>query len=662
MGIFDGLDVIDIKNNQESIFDGLDVIDFNQSPAPSDPSTFSGEDSIGRVASRYGKSAVAGAVGGIADTASSIYNIPAQAFNYLKDKLKGEDPGVLASMGLGDFVGLQDRESPNAPIIPSATEGIDKGLDAVTGGYTATPKDETALHEGVKLASSVAGFGGVGKAGAKFGAKGIEKLGNVLGSTKPQALAGAGAVGAVTENAREQGNSELASVGKGAIAGVATEAALSGNPLRGLVKVMGGGKKSLNSEAIDAAQRIGVDLPLAAVSKAQTPNALHQFLSRIPIAGDIIAAKLERASSNFQKSFEGLLDKVGQRVDDKEDFSNIAKEIYKEFNTLVTEDAVISSDPLMKKIEEIRKNLKSLGSDSTATKEVLKTAEELEKGILKNETVLPDYLKNAPENIKSQITDKSVRDANIKEVIRQKIEINKKMKDKNLFNRNDTDSLDLMKSFAASLDEMLENYAKSNASSNPKFYEVYKKAQTEYGKLAKRENLENFLRDIISPPIDNKNPNFNALIKKLGSKKNKEFLKNNFGENVESLNDYVETSKAIESIKRNNKNPSGSGWINLISKAADMVKNNKFVGGAVGTASVGAAYLHPVSTGLIVTSIGGLTALTTSRRFVNLSNRYAKNPSPELAKKIETIIKDVTGSSARELGMNIYEDLTEESN
>lgn len=643
--------IVKNENSSEdwfSQFGGEEIKNITTPPSPSpvpesqgqDYSNFQGEDSVGRFAARTAKSAVSGALGGIADTATSLYNLPAAAFNFLKERLKGEDPRVLASMGLGDFIGLEDRESPDIPLIPSATHGIEKGLDNVTEGYTAIPENEKPIQAGIRSGAAFAAGGGLASGAGKLGLSGVQKASNLIGSTSPRAITGAAAVGGVSEASRESGDSELAALGKGALTGAIVETALSGNPARALVKLSGAGKKSLDTKSIDAANRIGVDLPLAAVSSAQAPNAVHQILSRIPGSGDYLALHADRASSKFVDSFENLLNKIGPKVENKEEFSQMASEIYKEFRKNIPEDAFVSPLPVIEKVDFVRKELKSLGSDSEATKEVLNTAKELEQGIKKGAPNLPEFLENAPQNIKSQLNNKKTEEVNLKFLLRQNIEINKKMRNKNIFNRSDTDSLDYMRV----LKEGVENAIEQIAPKYPKLYELYKSSQREFSRLAKREEAETLLRDRINPPVSPKTPNYNALANILSNETKKQPLRNIFGENYDELKDFAEVARAFESIKRNNKNPSGSGWISLITPVAT---------------GVGSRYL-PKTTAVTFAGIGGLTALSTSKRFINLANRYAKNPTPALSNKLETVIKDVTGASARELGMQVYDALKEE--
>ncbi len=61
---------------------------------------------------------------------------------------------------------------------------------------------------------------------------------------------------------------------------------------------------------------------------------------------------------------------------------------------------------------------------------------------------------------------------------------------------------------------------------------------------------------------------------------------------------------------------------------------------------MGGLYAAPAyTTGLLGATQAG-TKLLTSKKFINLAHRYAKQPTESLGKKLEAIIIDVTGKSS----------------
>ena len=72
----------------------------------------------------------------------------------------------------------------------------------------------------------------------------------------------------------------------------------------------------------------------------------------------------------------------------------------------------------------------------------------------------------------------------------------------------------------------------------------------------------------------------------------------------------------MESIKRNNQNPSGSGWVGALASIA------------------GGLYAAPAYTISLLVATQGGTKLLTGKRFINLAHRYAKEPKESLAQKL----------------------------
>ena len=157
------------------------------------------ETSLGNFAATTSKGLVSGSVGGVADTLTMPYNLLATAHNTQRQAI---DPEIRR---IGAAFNPDAPDMPydvDLPMIPSATEAIDKGIDRMTGGYTTTPESQKPFHEGVKLAASVATPAGLGKASIRLGAKALGSAFNAIGSLKPSALAGAGAAGAARDIAK----------------------------------------------------------------------------------------------------------------------------------------------------------------------------------------------------------------------------------------------------------------------------------------------------------------------------------------------------------------------------------------------------------------------------------------------------------------------------
>jgi hypothetical protein len=214
-----------------------------------------------------GKSATAGALGAIPDIASMIYNIPAMVSNYKSKLLQQAAERYPESLEMIKKA-HPEFEIPHAPLIPSATEAIEHGIDIGTGGYTETPKEGALKHiaEGAKFAGSLAGPGGVAKAAEKFGAPLAAKAIGAIGATKPSELVGAGTAGTGMSMAQED-LGPLGALGVGLVSGAGAQKAASG--LSKVAKAPGeetiGRVLSLrakpNENLIKEAKEAGVDLP-----------------------------------------------------------------------------------------------------------------------------------------------------------------------------------------------------------------------------------------------------------------------------------------------------------------------------------------------------------------------------------------------------------------
>jgi hypothetical protein len=321
-----------------------------------------------------------------------------------------------------------------------------------------------------------------------------------------------------------------------------------------------------------------------------------------------------------------------------EDLSQTAKRIYAPLESLLPATDTLDPTPWLKEIKKLENKLQSVAK-SEPTKKRLGVFREIKQNLEgKTQDALPEYLATASETVKKSLEKQlqgtpGIKPIPVQEVVRQKIEFNKMMKDKNLFDRTDSDSLSYLHNLQATTKTMLEDYGKKN----PAFLQVLKKADKDYASLNRRQNLEELLSEKLSSLITDE-PQYNPLIKTLQKKDNQKFLKNNLGaENYSKLKDYVDVAKAMESIKRNNQNPSGSGWVGALASIA------------------GGLYAAPAYTiGLLAATQAG-TKLLTSKRFITLAHRYAKQPTESTAKKLEGIIKETTGKSSNILSQELGE-------
>ena len=606
-------------NSPKSIFEGLDV-----TPTGALEQTESGqqnEGSWGQFAARTGKSAVAGAGGGVIDAATAVYNIPAALTNAANDLNKDNpweiDPvsGMPAPKASGEQAAL--------PLIPSATDAIDEGIDHATGDYTRTPEQEKWFQEGIKFASSLASGGGLGALAGNAGRKGAETALKAVGSLRPSTIIGAGVSGAAMQKARERDISMPGSIGAGMGAGLAAEAAMNVLNPRNILKrgtaVAGFGKSNLNLPAIESAQHLNIDLPGIAATKGVAPAFAHQTMSKFPYFGDKLREKIKTASEQYQKAWDNMLDGVGVPK-----MSEVSKNIDRSYDLMrsaIPEGVAVTPAPILEAIANVEGKLKAT-VHSEPTKKLFSVCQEFKKAF---QPKLPDGFEKLPPNIQGKILEALANNATpvpVKELVRQKVELNKIMKDRNIFDRHDTDSLAFLHELRDGVNKTLENYG----AENPKFMKILKRADERFAKTARREALDDvFAGKIVDPKTGE--VSYNSLLSVLNDRKQQKFLRNNLGQtNYKKLEDFVNVAKAMESVKRNNPNPSGSASMGAtIGLVVSLCHGNLKI---------------PAIT------IGGgtvATTLLTSKRFLNKATQFAKEPTEPLAKQLAAIVKENTG-------------------
>ena len=534
----------------------------------------------------------------------------------------------------------EDYQIPEAKSFEKkAEEGVDylahkAGLDTTGGGK---------LYEGVKMASSVAAPGGIVK--NLIQAPKVAGALESISSTNPKVLLGAAGAGAGIEAAKENEAGIVATLGAGVTGAAAAEAlpfvlnkktwAEIGR--KGLQKGLGLGKNQIKTESLDSAERLGIDLPASAATDSVVMAYVSQIISKIPRIGDRLRDKVKETSEQFQKAWDGMLDSVAPKID--HELSQEAKSIYKIPNNLLkdSEDAV-SPSLILDKIKETRNFLKS-PVRSEPTKKIGSYMDELEKSLNPQQssfvgTELPKGFEKLSKEAQQQVLDQlnsmtDIPHISIKEVLRAKIELNKIMRDRNLFDRTDTDTLSFLNGIQSSVKETLEEYGKTN----PKWFKAFKEADKKYAGLAKRENLEDVLTGKIIDPATQQ-VSYTPLIKIIEDRSKQKFLKNNLGEvNYKKLEDFVNVARSMDAVKRNVLNPSSTA---IVGSVMTMIQGLAF----------GTNIIPAILSG---SSAIAATKLITSKQFLNTAHQFAKTPTESLAKRLDRIVKDHTGVGVQAL-------------
>ena len=582
-----------------------------------------------KAVARGTKSLGSGLAGGTADFISMPYNLAATMFNALKESklAKDLDPASRAMLEAEGFY-LGEPGSPDIPTVPSAVDAVDHGVDQLTGGYTQTPDNEKSIHEGLKAVGSMASIGGAAKGAVKFGAN---KIGNVLekfGSTKARDLAAGAISSGVTSYAMENGQNLPVAFGAGIGAGVVAQSILK-NAFKLPTKLAGFGKDSLKLDAIESSKNLGVDLPNIAATSAKLPNFGYNLLAKAPFLGDELKNNMQTASTQFQKAWGAMLDSVG--APKTEELSKEVSAAYASVKKAIPKDAAVMPSPMLNAIAEIEQELQST-FHAEPTKKLFTIMKDIKEALVPK-VKLPEGFEKYPKAVQDQILTELKKDITVapipvKVLLRQKVELNKAMRDKNIFDRTDTDSLGWLKKIQGATNETLEEYGKQN----PKFFKELKQADEKFARTAKREDLDDLLSGKIHDPHTGEVA-YTPLVKILKDRDRQKFLKNKLGDsNYEKLEDFVNVAQAMDAVQRNNPNKSGT---------------------AVVTATIGfVQYLAGANpTPAILAGLGayGTTKLLTNKRFLNLATKFAKEPTEPLAQKLNTLVKESTGMTSQAL-------------
>ena len=580
-------------------------------------------------AARTAKSLGSGLVGGTADFISMPYNLAATMFNALKESklAKDLDPASRAMLEAEGFY-LGESGSPDIPTVPSAVDAVDHGVDSITGGYTQTPENEKSIHEGLKAVGSMASVGGAAKGAVKFGAN---KIGNVLekfGSTKARDLTAGAISSGVTSYAMENGQNLPVAFGEGIGAGVVAQSILK-NAFKLPTKLAGFGKDSLKLDAIESSKNLGVDLPNIAATSAKLPNFGYNLLAKAPFLGDELKNNMQTASTQFQKAWGAMLDSVG--APKTEELSKEVSAAYASVKKAIPKDAAVMPSPMLNAIAEIEQELQST-FHAEPTKKLFTIMKDIKEALVPK-VKLPEGFEKYPKVVQDQILTELKKDITVapipvKVLLRQKVELNKAMRDKNIFDRTDTDSLGWLKKIQGATNETLEEYG----AQNPKFFKELKQADEKFARTAKREDLDDLLSGKIHDPHTGEVA-YTPLVKVLKDRGRQKFLKNKLGDsNYEKLEDFVNVAQAMDAVQRNNPNKSGT---------------------AVVTATIGfVQYLAGANpTPAILAGLGayGTTKLLTNKRFLNLATKFAKEPTEPLAQKLNALVKESTGMTSQAL-------------
>jgi hypothetical protein len=644
-------------------------------------------DTYGKLASRSAKTLGSAIAGGTADAVSALYNIPASIHNATSETMKKINPDY---MGENDFIPVSQQQP--LPLIPSATHAINKSIDSATDDYTKT-KPGDSVQAGIEAVGSVLSPGGLAKAAIKGGQHAVGKVLGAVGTTKPIGLGAAGAAGYASSEASNAGYGTAGAVGAGlgtgVGAGVLGAAAKTFNAKLALATLTGNSPKNIDLNAVRGAEAAGIPYANTVVNESKGLALAEQLVAKAPIIGTKYAKKLDANDKVFATAVENSIKNVGEKIIEsessldigsmiKDTFEGVKKSVINEKNelyqvprSLLPEGATGTPKNLIKTIDEIRGNIKTLRpSDDESF--VLSYLNDLEKGIALG----------AKEN-------RIVAPVPINMLVGSKISLNDIIN----WDVNASGAKDQLKKIQHAIKEDLKAYGEKN----PEWYKKFQEADGFYGKYLGDEALgsdtlrkkifaqkdpekiigslnkisdfknisqalgrdeagqkffESIKREKLSDLIMGKTINpqseavsYSGFSKAMENKQNQELVKYLAGDNYKDLENFNKYAKAAVRHNQRNPNPSGTASTKTILGA---------VGGAF-TATVAGGLVNGITGGVVpLAATGGLglglSWLVNNKTALKWGIEAAKKQASGDYKAVNTYSRRLENAMKKDLG------------
>ena len=585
------------------------------------------EYSLGNRAASLGKSATAGALGAVPDTAALAYNLPAMGINAAMRSTDTSQPfdddGVIPqlpqNMG-GSFANVTQNkghdlgeQAPQLPLIPSATHAISEGIDNLSDGYTETSPQDKALNQGVEFAAGVGGGGAIAKGAQALGKTGAATVAGFAGSTNKWHIGGAGAAGSTMSTLEDAGTSTGGAMAGGLAAGAAVNSIpnmwnaaknIKSLPAKAAVAVSGLGKKNFNLEAAKNAQELGIDLPATPFTESTSTRLADQLIGKSPVLGNKLHGKYKNAEEQTKKALEDIYDSTGPRKTDE-----VQQEITNLYNQRVSElpkDAGIKPNHTIKAINDIKIDSIHPSQNEKALLDVVNS--------FKNE--LTPRIKNKFGDINIP-----VQESNIQRLADSKRSLNDLIK-------WDTD--EGVKNQVRAIQKGLANDITEYGKTNPEWHKTFKEADDLFGKVAKRERLEKELGHKTSSFSD-ESISYNKLSKAIHDPKSKAILKRQASPEVlEKIEKLGTVAKAMAVKNKNVPNPSGTAMT------------------LATTSFIYSMATNPIATitGAPIAVVGGALAATkllTDKKVLDAAIKFAETGTEKAAVKFNVRMKAITG-------------------
>ena len=560
------------------------------------------EPSIGQRIASGAKAVAAGVAGAIPDTLSLAYNLPAMAQN-----AQVAAGNYQANPYAFDFAPAEEMTAP-VPLIPSATEAIDQGIDTATGGYTTTPEDQKYINEGLKTGASFLTGGGI----AKTAQGGVAKLGSMIGNTSPLQAAGAAAMGGTTSYLADQGTGTGEAIGGGLAANLAVNAAPSlakgagGLAGRAALSAVGLGKNKLNLEAAKAAQGLDIALPKAAASEGKAIALADQFLSKTPVASGVMGKRYSEMANKVMKE----LDKAYDSALPASELSGVEdriRQLYSNSREALPKEAQIVPKNVTSITESIKGELAKSASLSPGEKRVLSIINDYE------DKFVPMGIKRIPSPVEDLVASQD----SLGKVV--------DWKDTSVNWQKEKKASGMVKRLYNAINNDLAEYGKTN----PDWFNYHKEADKLYTKFSRRKELEDMLGKVENTSTGEMS--YNSLSKILNDEQNRARLqKITSPEIFERLDKLSKVARAMAVKNKNIPNPSGTA---VTQKTFDLIS---ILTGA-------SAVVAPEKTILAVIGGSGLAHLLTDKKTLDLAIKFAETPTNINAVNFSKSMKQITG-------------------
>lgn len=367
------------------------------------------------------------------------------------------------------------------------------------------------------------------------------------------------------------------------------------------MKVLGLSPKSINLEAAKAARDLGIDLPAAALTDSKLTALLDQFVGKTPHFGNKLGAKYAKAQEQTKDALENIYEQVGPRRTPEIE-SEISK-LYDLRAKSLPKDAVVKPTNLEKAIDNIKINTAILSPDE---KSLLQSLETIKKQIKPESKLVSEFgTINLP-----------LQDFSVDTLVGTKKSLNQLIKwdtDEGIKNQ--------LRKVQNAVAKDIEVYGKTN----PQWYKTFKEADELYGKVAKREKLENHLG--ASTNLSTADLGYAALSKRIHDPKKQELMKKQLGTEIyNKLQKLGTVARAMAIKNRGIPNPSGTAPTAAIIGYLGNLHTPETLSALIGTASA--------------------NKLLTDKKFIDLAIKYAEHPTKfKLMDKMafNSRVKDLTG-------------------